>query len=140
MALYKGTINANGIPLLRLLTVAKGRRHIEHLTGLIDTGATRTFLGQGIVEQLGLEPDGMETITTAQGTCNSAIYNNVQITFPDGYTISVDAGCTGSYYSRHAKFHLAIGMDILENFTLLMNGPKLSQYILFDIDYKLKLL
>ena len=40
---------------------------VSQLMGLLDTGASRTVLGQGVVNQLGLIPDSWDIMNTPKG-------------------------------------------------------------------------
>lgn len=93
----------------------------QSLIGLLDTGATRTFIGREIVQQMELFSNEFEITYGNTGESYSKIYRKLRIrlpNFPQGFL--VDAVCTGAHYGETLPFNFIIGMDIIKrgNFSI----------------------
>lgn len=130
MAIFHEQLHQNGLSFLIGVSIQRTlpsgeTLSVPNLIALLDTGATNTVLGQGIVNRLELIPDRW----TTSGTPNNAnahmcLFDNINIIFPNDTKIfhNRTVSCTGRPFHTGGLMHLIIGMDILRQGTFLVNG------------------
>jgi hypothetical protein len=112
-----------------LKSIAQGARFPPPLsaTGLIDSGANNTSISPRVVRQLGLPSIGIATSDTAQGSV-SVDMHSVSLNIIDS-NLPVDQWVTQSNLTvsqlpqDHDDFDVLIGLDILLQTTLFLDGP-----------------
>jgi predicted aspartyl protease len=96
---------------------------------LIDTGATCSGIDQTVVQQLGLQPVGVQKVGTAGGMHDQSLYP-ARLSFPGtGFSAAESKQLLGVDLAGQVLAHLnapmiaLIGRDILARFILIYNGP-----------------
>ncbi len=124
MALHELNMEA-GWPLvgcLRLVSTGTNRQSM-FLTGLIDTGSTRTIMGCGVEEHLELRiPDDIDTTNGFNEGVQTRLYYNIDVVFPQGDQFRITVGCTGQNLFRTHGIHVIIGMDIISRGILTIDN------------------
>lgn len=148
MATYKQKLHQSGTHLSCLLfkveLIVNGKKVMMQqnqaephpFTALLDTGATKTYIGKGLLDHLGLKPiqqpiNEQESVATASGKKRTPvnIYKGITIVFPNGLDqFSIDIRSTGAKYREELKtdYEIVIGMDILTKGIFTVSGE--SEY------------
>lgn len=108
---------------------------VSQLMGLLDTGASRTVLGQGVVNQLGLLPNDWEQINTPSGSSYACLFSDIEITFTQKNktkTFKKKVACAGIPYGANGMVNMLIGMDIIGDGLFSVNGFSNSYRLEFN--------
>lgn len=104
---------------------------------LIDTGATRTAVDEGVVQLLGVQPMGIANVGTAAGMQQQSMYS-ARLSFPGTPIPGMDfAQILSVNLSGHAipqlkdRLIVLIGRDILAHFVMIYNGTSASVTLAF---------
>jgi len=96
---------------------------------LIDTGATRSAVDDGVIQALGVQPTGVVNVGTAAGMQQQSVYS-ARFTFPGSKLPTIEfAQLTGVNLRGHVVPHVnvpliaLIGRDLLSRFIMVYNGP-----------------
>ena len=109
----------------RRMEVTLNQQHIPHFTALLDTGASNTYLGQGLVDSQGLVRVRESTAKMGNGEGATGIYEEIRMLLPHNLgTFIIQPRTTGAHFKSIGNpHHLIIGMDILSQGIFSINGP-----------------
>jgi hypothetical protein len=106
------------IPVAIMPPSDDGSMHMERVTGLIDTGATRSGVSRAVASALQLPRAGKLSITTPQGDYMARLLRFTLGLFPgpasgNQMPFILDGEFLGIESSPGAQFDVLIGMDVI---------------------------
>lgn len=111
--------------LLNGLVLNLSNAHPAQFTALLDTGASNTYIGQGIVELLNIEVLHEDNAAMGNGNALVSIYENTGIRLPNDLgDFNVQLRSSGVRYATELEmpYHIILGMDILSQGNFSING------------------